>query len=86
MGKFSSISAVIHEQQFNVLFVADQELSEAAGEEVTRIFGLLATDHWHAHSASESASDSAINTSGLPPRFLIGKNNDRSDISCSKKS
>ena len=64
------MSSVIHEQQFNVLFIADEELSETTGEHVTRLFGLLATDLGHAHRASEAAPDSAINTSGLSPRFL----------------
>ena len=86
LGNLSSVCPVIHEQQFNVLFVADQKFPEATRKHMTRLFGLLTSDLGHAHRASESASDTAINTSGLPPRFLIRKNNDRLDIFCSKKS
>ena len=70
LSNLGGVSPVIHEQQFNVLLVADKELSEAAGEHVTRLFSLLATDHGHAHRAPESAPDTAVNTPRFSPRWL----------------
>ena len=74
LGNLGTVGPVVHEQQFHVCFVSDEELSEAVGEQVTRSFGLLGTNDGHADSASEATSDRAINTSRLPPRFLQMEN------------
>lgn len=70
LGDLTSVGSVVHEEQFNVFHVSDQELSEPVGEEMSGRLVLLASDLGHAHGTSEASSDSAINTSGLSPGRL----------------
>ena len=66
----SAVGSVVHEEQFNVGFVSEQELLQAAREEVSRSSCLLASNCWHTDTPSELTPDDAINTSWLPPGFL----------------
>ena len=56
LSDLSSKSAVVHEEQFHVFFVSDQELLEATCELVSGLGILLSADHGSSDSASESAS------------------------------
>ena len=70
MSNFGSVGAVVHEEQFNVLFVSDQELLESTGKHVSGLVVLLAANLWSSDSASESTSHGGVNTSLRSPRFL----------------
>ncbi len=65
MGDLTAVSSVVHQEQFNILFVGDQHLLEAVGEQVAGLAVLLAADLGHLQSASESPSGEAVDTSEL---------------------
>ena len=75
MSNFGAVGSVVHEQQFHVLLVANEELAEAIREEVTRLFCLLGTNLRFFLSASKSSAGEAINTTDGFPRSLQAKNN-----------
>ena len=70
MSDFGSVGAVVHEEQFNVLFVSDQELLESTGKCVSGLVVLLAADLWSSDSTSETTSHGRVHTSLCSPRFL----------------
>ena len=70
VGDFSGEGPVVHKEQFNIFFIANEELLEAASEEVAGGVVLLLANGGHGDVASESASDSGIDTMGLSPGRL----------------
>ena len=56
------VGAVVHEEQFHVFFVSDQELLEATCELVSGLGILLSADLGSSDSASESASHGRVDT------------------------
>ena len=73
LSDLSSVRAVVHEEQFNVFLVSDQELLESACKHMSGLVVLLAADLWSSDSASESTSHGGIHTSLCSPRFLNKK-------------
>lgn len=71
MGDLSSVLAVVHEEDLELLDVVDAELVEAAGEEETGLLVVSVTAAGHGTVALKSATDSVINSSGLSPRGLL---------------
>jgi len=67
VSEFSSEDSVIHQQQFKVSFVGDDEgLETTSSHESSGSIGSV-TNLGHGLVASESSSDSVINTSGSSP-------------------
>ena len=63
MGDLSTVSSVVHEEEFDVLFAGDKHLLETSGEGVSGLLVLLVSDLGHLFVSSESSSGEAINTS-----------------------
>ena len=57
LGNLAAVSSVVHEQQFHVLLIADQELSEAVGEDVSGLLFLLRANGGHADGTTELSPD-----------------------------
>lgn len=70
MSNLAGVGAVVHEEQFNVFFVSDKELSEARSEHVSGLVLLLAADSGLSDLAAEPSADAGVNTSLLSPRSL----------------
>ena len=67
MSEFSSEDSVIHQQQFKVSFVSDNEGLETTFSHESSGLISSVTNLGHGLVASESSSDSVINTSGSSP-------------------
>ena len=78
LGDLSGIGAVVHEEEFNVFFVSDEELAEARSEHVSGLLSLLGANLGLSDLASEASSHSGVNTSLLSPRSL---NTHKRDVS-----
>ena len=70
VSELSAVGSVVHEEQFNVFLVVDQELSEAAGEHVSGLCGLLLTNIGACELATELAAHGVVNTAGSSPGSL----------------
>ena len=70
LGNFSSKWSVVHQKQFNVFLVSNEQLSEATGKHMSSLVILLASDLGHTDGTSESSTNRAINTSRLSPGLL----------------
>jgi len=70
LSKLTSVGSVVHEQQFHVGLISDQQFLEAAGEHVSRLLVLLSSDLGSSNLASEAATDARVHTTGRSPRFL----------------
>ena len=81
LSDLASVGAVVHQEQFNVFFVSDEELSEARSEHVSGLLGLLAANLGFSDLATEASSHSGVNTSLLPPRSLCPKQSKERDVS-----
>ena len=67
LGDFAGVDAVVHQEQFNVFFVSDEELLEARLEHVSGLLVLLVTNLGLSNLASEASSHTGVNTSLLSP-------------------
>lgn len=67
VSEFSAIGSVIHQQQFEVSFVSDDEGLEATLSHESSGLISSVTNSDHGLVASESSSDSIIDTSGSSP-------------------
>ena len=70
LGNLTGIGAVVHEEEFHVFFVSDEELLEARLELVSGLLVLLGTDLGLSNLASEASADAGVNTSLLSPGSL----------------
>lgn len=64
---------VVHQEQFKLSGVLDQELLESVGEEVTGLAVGTVSDLGHGNLALETSADTVINTLGLSPCVLFAK-------------
>lgn len=65
MSDLAAVSSVVHEEDFEVLLVGDEELLETVWQKVACLVILLASDLWHFLSTLHSSSSEAINTTDL---------------------
>merc|ERR1712157_376749 len=65
LANFSTVCSVVHEEEFHVSFVSDQQFFETIWESVSGLVILLATNLWHFLSTLHSSSGEAINTTNL---------------------
>jgi len=70
LSDLSGVGAVVHQEEFHVFFVSDEELLEARSEHVSGLLVLLAADLGLSDLASEASSHTGVNTSLLSPRSL----------------
>ena len=70
VGDFSAVGSVVHEEEFNIFWVSNEQLFEPIWQEVSGLSVGSLTDTWHHLVASVLTSDSAINTVGFSPRGL----------------
>ena len=71
MSDFSTVSVVVHHEEFEILDVVDGELVETVGEhELSSLVGTV-TNVGHEGSTSETTSAATINTLGLSPVLLF---------------
>ena len=70
LSNLAGVDAVVHQEQFNVLFVSDEELLEARFELISGLLVLLGTDLGLSDLASEASSHTGVNTSLLSPWSL----------------
>ncbi len=70
-GDLTGVHAVVHQQQLEVLLVAQEELSESICQHVTGLFSRAITNGGKGLVASELTTDSAINTVGSSPGSLF---------------
>ena len=67
VGDFTAVGSVVHQQQLNVLLVAEEEFSESIRQNVTSLSSRSITNGWHSLVASELTTDSGIDTVGSSP-------------------
>ena len=67
VGDFTAVGSVVHQQQLNVLLVAEEEFSESIRQNVTGLSSRAITNGGHSLVASELTTDSGINTMGSSP-------------------
>ena len=70
VGDLTGVGSVVHQQQLDVLLVAEEELSESIRQHVTSLFSRAITNLGESLVASELSTDSGINTVGSSPRSL----------------
>ena len=63
MGNLAAVSSVVHEEQFNFCFISNEELLQAGGKLVSRLFILLSSDLGSSDLSSEAASLAGVHTS-----------------------
>jgi len=61
----STVDSVVHEEKFNILFIADKQLLEAVWKKMSGLMVLLGTNLWHFLGSLHSPSGEAIDTSNL---------------------
>ena len=71
VSNFGGIGAVVHQQQFKFLDIADSELQETVRHHVAGLLGGTVTNLGHRDLTLETTTDGTIDTLGLSPRFLI---------------
>ena len=57
LGDLSGVGAVVHEEQFHVFFVSDQQLFESTSWLISSFSILLSSNLWASNSSLKSASD-----------------------------
>ena len=75
LGDLAGVGAVVHEEQFNVFFVSDEELAEARSEHVSGLLSLLAANLRLSNLASEASANARVHTSLLSPGSLQKQSN-----------
>ena len=70
MSNFSTVSVVVHHEEFKILDVVDGELVETVGEHELGSLVRTVTNVGHEGSTSETTSAATINTLGLSPVLL----------------
>ena len=70
VGKLTGVGPVVHQEELEILLIADEQFSESILQHVSGLFSRSITDTWEGLVASESSTDSAINTVRESPRFL----------------
>ena len=70
VGDLTAVDSVVHQQEFDVLLVSQQELSEAIRQDVAGLLIRAITNGRESLVASELTTDSRIDTVGSSPRFL----------------
>jgi len=70
VGELSAVGPVVHEQQFNVFLVLDKKLSEATGQHVSGLSGLLLANVGAGQLTAELAAHGVVNTAGSSPGGL----------------
>jgi len=70
VSDFGGISSVVHQQELDILNVADEEGFEAVGAKVSGLLVVAITDLRHGDVALEPSSDAGVNTLGFSPAWL----------------
>ena len=70
VGDLTGVGSVVHQQQLDVILVAEEELSDSIRQHVTSLFSRAITNLGESLVASELSTDSGINTVGSSPRSL----------------
>ena len=70
VGDLTAVGSVVHQQQLNILLVAEEEFSESIRQHMTSLFSRSITNLGQSLVASELSTDSGINTVGSSPRSL----------------
>ena len=70
VSELSAVGCVVHEQQFNVFLVLDKKLSEATGQHVSGLSGLLLANVGAGQLTTELAAHGVVNTAGSSPGGL----------------
>lgn len=65
----SSVGAVVHEEELNVLGVVNEESLVAGGHHVAGLLVGTVTDRGHGHLALEATADGIVNSLRLAPRL-----------------
>ena len=65
LANFSAVCSVVHEEEFDVFLVSDQQFFESVWQSVSGEVVLLATNLWHFLGTLHSSSGEAINTTDL---------------------
>ncbi len=69
MSNFSSVFAVVHEQQAQISDVVNAELEESVGQQVTSLVVASISDLDHLDVAFEATADTRIDTARAAPGF-----------------
>jgi hypothetical protein len=67
VGDLGRMRPVVHEEEVNVVFVVDEESLVAGGSHVTGLLVGSVADRGHGNGATESTSDTTVDTLGLTP-------------------
>ena len=70
VGNLSAVGSVVHQQELEVLFIANKQFSESIRQDVTGLLVRAITNAREGLVASELTTDSRINTVGGSPRGL----------------
>ena len=70
VGDLTGVDSVVHQEQLEVLLVTDKQLFESIRQHVTSLLSRTIADGGEGLVASESSTDSAINTVGESPGSL----------------
>ena len=70
VGDLTAVNSVVHQQQFDVLLVLDEQLSESIRQDVSGLLIRAITNGGEGLVASELTTDSRIDTVGSSPGFL----------------
>ena len=70
VGDLAGVSSVVHQQQLDVLLVADKQLFESIRQHVAGLLSRTIANGGEGLVASELTTDSGINTVGGSPRGL----------------
>jgi hypothetical protein len=70
VGEFSAVNSVVHQQNFKILIVSDQELLESIGKEELGLPGLTISAFDQGLVTSVLTSYTTVNTSGSSPAWL----------------
>ena len=62
LGNFTAVNSIVHEENFKIFLVGDEELLESIWQQVTSQVILLASDLWHFLRTLHSSTGEAINT------------------------
>ena len=71
LRNLTAVNSVVHQKNFKVFLVGDQELLETIWKKVAGLVVLLATNLWHFLGTLHSSSGEAINTSHLSVRIRL---------------
>ena len=80
MSDDSSDSGVVHQQQFQIRDVVDQERIETAAQHSSSLLIVSITDSRHQKRGTETAADFVINTTRLSPGGLEKEDKESQNI------